>query len=68
MSITIEAVKAALAQTAEELKGKGSMTLFEAAFQHGGALVRADIFSRKETRHHIVEVKSSAEVLLAILQ
>ena len=55
-------LKAALAQTAEELKGKGSMTLFEAAFRHGGALARADIFSRKGTRHHVVEVKSSAEI------
>lgn len=55
-------LKAALVQTAEELEGKGSMTLFEPAFQHGGALVRADIFSRKGTRHHVVEVKSSTEV------
>jgi hypothetical protein len=55
-------LKAALAQTEEELKGEGSMTLFEPAFQHGGALVRADIFSRKGTRHHVVEVKSSSAV------
>ena len=55
-------LRAALAQTAEELKGEGSMTLFEPAFQHGGALVRADIFSRKGPRHHVVEVKSSTAV------
>jgi hypothetical protein len=52
----------ALTQTAAELNGKGSMTLFEPAFQHGGALVRADIFSRKGARHHVVEVKSSSTV------
>ena len=38
------------------------MTLFEPAFQHGGALVRADIFSRTGGKHHVVEVKSSAKV------
>jgi hypothetical protein len=53
---------AALVQTAEELKSKGNIILFEPAFQHGGALARADIFSRKGSRHHVVEVKSSAAV------
>ena len=55
-------LKAALAETAEELGGKGSTTLFEPAFHHGGALVRADVFSRKGAKHHLVEVKSTASV------
>ena len=33
-------LKTALTQTAAELSGKSSVTLFEPAFQHGGALVR----------------------------
>ena len=55
-------LKAALTQTEAALNGKGSMTLFESAFQHGGALVRADIFSRAGTKHSVIEVKSSAAV------
>lgn len=55
-------LKTALTQTAAALKSAGSVTLFEPAFQHGGALVRADVFSRKGTKHHVVEVKSSTSV------
>ena len=55
-------LKAALAETAEKLKGDGGAVIFEAAFQHGGALVRSDIFTRKGAKHHVVEVKSSASV------
>ena len=55
-------LKTALTQTEAALNSTGNTTLFEPAFQHGGALVRADIFLRAGTKHHVVEVKSSTEV------
>ncbi len=55
-------LKTALTQTAAALSGSGSVTLFEPAFQYGGASVRADIFSRTGATHSVVEVKSSTEV------
>ena len=53
---------AALTQTASILEGSGNMTLFEPAFQYGGALVRADIFRRIGGKHNLIEVKSSTAV------
>ena len=53
---------AALKQTSEMLEGSGSMTLFEAAFQHGGLFARADVLSRTRGQCNVVEVKSSGKV------
>lgn len=55
-------LKAALSETKAELKSGRTKTLFEPAFQHGGVLVRADIFSRRGSTNHVVEVKSSTSV------
>jgi len=59
----IDDLQTALAETKTELEGGGEKMLFEPAFQHGGVLVRADIFSRdKAGRCRNIEVKSSTSV------
>jgi len=52
----------ALEQTQEALAASNEVTLFEATFQHGGALVKTDIFSVGARSRRLVEVKSSASV------
>lgn len=52
----------AVEQTQEVLAGAKKATIFEATFQHGGVLIKADIFSVKAGSRRLVEVKSSASV------
>ena len=52
----------ALRDTLAALKRDGDLTLFEPAFQVGGAFFRADILRRKGEDWWLVEVKSSASV------
>ncbi len=53
----------ALAETAELLGARPDIPLFEAAFQHEGLLVRADLLlPEEEGGYHLVEVKSTAGV------
>jgi hypothetical protein len=52
----------ALQETHEALAGAGDRLLFEAALQHGGVLVRADVLERRDGRCTLVEVKSSTAV------
>ncbi len=52
----------ALQETRELLAGADDQLLFEAALQHGGVLVRADVLERREGRCTLVEVKSSTTV------
>lgn len=52
----------ALQETREALAGTDDRLLFEAALQHGGVLVRADVLERRDGRCALVEVKSSTTV------
>lgn len=54
----------ALAVTADILRTRPDAPLFEAAFQHDGLLVRADLLlpGAGQGGHHLVEVKSTAGV------
>ena len=52
----------ALRETSERLKSAGNITLFEPAFQAGGAYFRADILRRSRGEWHLIEVKSTTEV------
>lgn len=53
-------LSSALAETGHLLGRPGDMTLFEATFQHGRVLVRADVLNRRGEGFHLVEVKASA--------
>ena len=52
----------AIRQTAQHLTKKPRKPLFEATFQHNGALVRADLLLPAKKAWQLVEVKSSTEV------
>ena len=52
----------ALRETSERLKSAGDITLFEPAFQAGGAYFRADILRQSRGEWHLIEVKSTTEV------
>jgi len=56
-------ISKALAETTEALQCKGKrQTLFEAAFQHGDVLVRADVLKPVPGGYDLIEVKSSTSV------
>ena len=55
-------LKGALAETQALLKAEPKTILFEATFEHGGVLIRADILSRNRSKAQLVEVKSSTSV------
>ncbi len=58
-----DALGLALAQTREVLASESARTVFEATFEHGGVLIRADVLERDEDgRFRMVEVKSSTTV------
>lgn len=52
-------LKAALKSTQEALAEHPNQPLFEAAFQHDGVLVRADVMLPEKSGYRMVEVKSS---------
>ncbi|MDD5300329.1 MAG: DUF2779 domain-containing protein [Gallionella sp.] len=52
-------LKAALAATQAALSKKSNVPLFEAAFQHEGVLIRADVLLPEKNGYRMVEVKSS---------
>lgn len=52
----------ALKETTDLLANSPAKTFFEATFQHGGVLVRADLLHRGKMGLHMVEVKSSTSV------
>ncbi len=53
----------ALEQTSRLIKQRGPVTLFEAAFQSDGVLIRADVLVRNEDHdYHLIEVKASTAV------
>ena len=52
----------ALDETRQLLDAPGDVTLFEATFQHGRTLVRADIFFRHQQQYRLLEVKSSTSI------
>jgi CRISPR/Cas system-associated exonuclease Cas4 (RecB family) len=52
----------AIRQTAQHLAAKQRKPLFEATFQHDGALVRTDLLLPTKKAWHLVEVKSSTSV------
>jgi hypothetical protein len=60
--------EAALAQTAELIRDLTVPAIFEAAFIHGGVLIRADVLERVQAVEgqlsgwHLIEVKSSTKV------
>jgi len=49
----------AMDETRRLLDAPGEVTLFEATFQHGRTLVRADIFARHRQQYRLLEVKAS---------
>ncbi len=51
-----------LRDTGAALARAGDLTLFEAAFRHGGVLVRSDVLQRRAGVWHMVEVKSATRV------
>ena len=51
-----------LRDTGTALTHAGDLTLFEAAFRHGGVLVRSDVLQRRAGAWHMVEVKSATRV------
>lgn len=52
----------ALRDTQALLARPGDVTIFEATFRHRGVLVRADVLSRRDGRHRMVEVKSTTRL------
>lgn len=52
----------ALRDTEAALSVSGDVTLYEAAFRHGGVLVRTDILQRRDSRYRLVEVKSATRL------
>ena len=52
----------ALAETGHMLQRKGDLTLFEATFQHGRVLVRADVLTRRSGGCHLIEVKAATSL------
>jgi hypothetical protein len=52
----------ALQETQAVLSGAENVTLFEATFEHGGVLVKADILGVEDHSRRLIEVKSSASV------
>jgi hypothetical protein len=57
-----DALGRALAETRDVLADRSVHTVFEATFEHGGVLVRADVLERKGGAYRMVEVKSSTSV------
>lgn len=58
-----DALGLALAETREVLADQSTRTVFEATFEHGGVLIRADVLERGEDgTYRMVEVKSSTSV------
>ncbi len=58
-----EALGLALTETREVLANQSVKTIFEATFEHGGVLVRADVLKRDEDgAYRMAEVKSSTSV------
>lgn len=55
-------LRAALEQTKQVLRDYPSRPIFEATFQHGGMLIRADLLIPYEASYRMVEVKSSTSV------
>ena len=56
-------MKLALAQTEAQLSSPGPITLFEATFQAGGVLIRADVLRRDDNNEYrLIEVKASTGV------
>ncbi|HET6494917.1 MAG TPA: DUF2779 domain-containing protein, partial [Thermoleophilia bacterium] len=51
-----------LRDTSTALACAGDITLFEAAFRHGGVLVRTDVLQRRAGAWRMVEVKSATRV------
>lgn len=58
----IKNLPAALKSTSDLLQAKRSTLLYEAAFEHSGVLVRADILRQRTGTLHLTEVKSSTTV------
>jgi hypothetical protein len=59
----VDNISKALAETSEALARKGKRrTLFEAAFQHAGVLVRADVLKPVPGGYDLIEVKSASSV------
>jgi len=58
----VDDIGRAVQETREALAGTDDRLLFEAALQHGGVLVRADVLARRDGRCTLVEVKSSTAV------
>jgi hypothetical protein len=58
----VDDIGRALQETRHLLAGADDRLLFEAALQHGGVLVRADVLERRDGRCELVEVKSSTTV------
>ena len=54
-------LRVALDRTRQLLESPGNLTLFEAAFQNGRTLVRADIFTRDGNDYQLVEVKAATQ-------
>lgn len=52
-------LKAAIKSTQDALTTRSNQPLFEAAFQHEGVLVRADVMLPEKSGYRMVEVKSS---------
>jgi hypothetical protein len=52
----------ALQETSDALSSSGKVIIYEATFQHGGVLIKADIFSAGARSRRLVEVKSAASV------
>lgn len=55
-------LSSALAETGHMLQRPGDLSLFEATFQHGRVLVRADVLIRRGGGYHLVEVKGAASL------
>jgi CRISPR/Cas system-associated exonuclease Cas4 (RecB family) len=55
-------LRAALAQTQQVLRDHPGKPVFEATFQHGGMLIRADLLIPEDGNYRMVEVKSSTSV------
>ncbi len=58
----IKNLRAALKSTSDLLQSKRSALLYEAAFEHSGVLIRADILRQRAGALHLTEVKSSTTI------
>lgn len=58
----VKELDAALAETLQIMATRPDATLFEAAFQHAGVLVRADVLRPVAGGYDLIEVKASTQV------